>query len=234
MIKQEHDCLRLSRRSATVLLVCLICVVGWRRASAQGHGTQPEQGPARNLATATPVNNASQKANVSPQPSSPAPALTAADAEAFLDGVMPMQLAREDIAGAVVLVVKDGKVLLAKGYGYSDVKKRTPVSPDGTLFRTGSVSKLFTWTAVMQLVEQGKIDLNRDVNDYLDFKIPTKFGKPITVKDLMTHTPGFEETAEDLFLAKASDLKPMDEYLKAHLPERVYPPGFTGIRYAIC
>ena len=227
MIKQEHDCLRLSRRSATVLLVCLICVVGWRRASAQGHGTQPGQGPARNLATATPVNHASQKANVSPQPSSPAPALTAADAEAFLDGVMPMQLAREDIAGAVVLVVKDGKVLLAKGYGYSDVKKRTPVSPDGTLFRTGSVSKLFTWTAVMQLVEQGKIDLNRDVNDYLDFKIPTKFGKPITVKDLMTHTPGFEETAEDLFLAKASDLKPMDEYLKAHLPERVYPPGVT-------
>ena len=82
--------------------------------------------------------------------------LTVADLDAFLDGFLPMQLEREDIAGAVVLVVKDGTILFAKGYGYSDVEKKTPVTVDATLFRPGSVSKLFTWTAVMQLVEQGR------------------------------------------------------------------------------
>src|SRR5476651_1940644 len=117
--------------------------------------------------------------------------LTAADVHAFLDGFVPMQLEREDLAGAVVLVVKDGAIFFAKGYGYSDVDKKTPVTVDGTLFRPGSISKLFTWTAVMQLVEQGKLDLDRDVNEYLDFKIPPKFGKPITLRQIMTHTPGF-------------------------------------------
>ena len=101
--------------------------------------------------------------------------LSQSDLEAFLDGIMPQQLAREDLAGAVISVVKDGKVIFAKGYGYADVEKRIPVTADNTLFRPGSISKLFTWTAIMQLVEQGKLDLDRDVNDYLDFKIPANF-----------------------------------------------------------
>jgi CubicO group peptidase (beta-lactamase class C family) len=153
--------------------------------------------------------------------------LTAPDVSAFLDGVMPLQLAREDIAGAVVMVVKDGKVLFAKGYGYSDVSKKTPVSADSTLFRPGSISKLFTWTAVMQLVEQGKIDLDKDVNVYLDFKIEDKFGKPITMRNIMTHTPGFEETAENLFIPDAKDLVSLGDYVKAHQPQRIFPPGVT-------
>jgi CubicO group peptidase (beta-lactamase class C family) len=153
--------------------------------------------------------------------------LTAADVESFLDGVMPLQLGREDIAGAVIAVVKDGKVLFAKGYGYSDVAKRTPVSPDATLFRPGSISKLFTWTSVMQLVEQGKLDLDRDVNQYLDFKIPDTYPKPITLRNIMTHTSGFEETVKELFLPDVKDLKPLDDYLKTHLPQRIFPPGVT-------
>jgi CubicO group peptidase (beta-lactamase class C family) len=76
--------------------------------------------------------------------------MTAADVEAFLDGLLPLQLQREDIAGAVVVVVKDGKVLFEKGYGYADVATRKPVTADATLFRPGSISKLFTWTSVMQ------------------------------------------------------------------------------------
>ena len=95
-----------------------------------------------------------------------------ADVNAWLDGYMPYALKSGDIAGAVVVVVKDGQVLTERGYGYSDVEKRTPVDPALTLFRPGSVSKLLTWTAVMQLVEQGKIDLDADINQYLDFKIP--------------------------------------------------------------
>jgi CubicO group peptidase (beta-lactamase class C family) len=161
-------------------------------------------------------------------PSSPQVApLTKDDVEAFLDGFMPMQLQRENIAGAVVLIVKDGKVLFAKGYGFSDVKARKPVNVDATLFRPGSISKTFTWTAVMQLVEQGKLDLNRDVNDYLDFKIPATFGKPITLLDIMTHTPGFEEQIKDLFVTNAADVRPLNQYLTSHLPRELYPPGST-------
>jgi len=152
------------------------------------------------------------------------PELTATDLEAFLDGLMPTQLERENVAGAVVAVVKDGKVLLVKGFGYSDMDKRTPVTSDATLFRPGSISKLFTWTSVMQLVEQGRLDLDKDVNDYLDFKIPPAFGKSITLRDIMTHTPGFEETARDLFVADAKQLTPLDQYLKDHLPNRIFPP----------
>ena len=153
--------------------------------------------------------------------------LSQSDLEAFLDGMMPLQLAREDIAGAVISVVKDGKVLFARGYGYSNVEKKTPVSADSTLFRPGSISKLFNWTSIMQQVELGKLDLDRDVNDYLDFKIPATFPKPITLRDIMTHIPGFEETVQELFVRDASELKPLDQYLKEHLPVRVFPPGTT-------
>ena len=155
----------------------------------------------------------------------PAREMTADDAGAFLDGIIPQQLERENIGGATVSVVKDGKLLFAKGYGYSDVATKAPVSPEKTLFRPGSVSKLFTWTAVMQMHEQGKIDLDRDVNEYLDFKIPDAFGKPITMKHLLTHTPGFEEQVKDLFATEPTT--DLGGYLKTHIPARIFPPGTT-------
>src|SRR5207245_3094640 len=94
--------------------------------------------------------------------------------------------------------------------------------PDNTLFRAGSSSKRFTWTAVMQQVEQGKLDLDRDVNEYIDFKIPAAYGKPITLRNLMTHTPGFEETVQALFVSDAKDLTPLDTYLKEPLPASIF------------
>ncbi len=150
--------------------------------------------------------------------------MTATDVEAFLDGLVPLQLQDDDIAGATISIVKDGKLLFAKGYGYADVEKKKPVSAQETLFRPGSVSKLFTWTAVMQLFEQGKLDLDRDLNDYLDYKIPDAFGKPITLKNILTHTPGFEEQIKDLFSNDSSKLN-LGQYLKTHIPARIYPPG---------
>ncbi|MDQ3747415.1 MAG: beta-lactamase family protein [Acidobacteriota bacterium] len=150
--------------------------------------------------------------------------LTAVDVEAFLDGIVPLQLEREDVAGATVAIVKDGKLLFSKGYGYADVKNKKPVSAEETLFRPGSVSKLFVWTAVMQLAEQGKLDLDRDINEYLDFKIPDAFGQPITLKNIMTHTAGFEEQVKDLFaLDKPSPN--LGEYVKTHVPQRIFAPG---------
>jgi CubicO group peptidase (beta-lactamase class C family) len=152
-------------------------------------------------------------------------ALTADDLDAFMDGYMPLALARGDIAGSVVVVVKDGHVLFEKGYGVSDVDKQTPVDPQTTMFRPGSVSKLFTWTAVMQLVEQHKLDLDADVNTYLDFQIPPAFGKPVTLRNLMTHTPGFEETIRGLFTTDPKNLITLGQALKASVPQRVFPPG---------
>ena len=151
--------------------------------------------------------------------------LDAADVNAWLDGFMPQALAVGNIAGAVVVVVKDGQVLTQRGFGVSDVATRAPVDPARTLFRTGSTSKLYTWTAVMQLVEAGKLGLDTDVNTYLDFKIPPAFGKPITLRDLMTHTAGFEEHAKHLFVPNASDLKPIGDYVKSWVPPRIFPPG---------
>jgi CubicO group peptidase (beta-lactamase class C family) len=153
--------------------------------------------------------------------------MTAADVEAFLDGLVPAQLGPADVAGAVVVVVKDGKVLFGKGYGFADVEKRVPVDWQTTLFRPGSISKLFTWTAVMQLVEKGKLDLDADVNTYLDFKVPEAFGKPITLRDIMTHTPGYEDYAKDLIVGDAKMLVPLGDHLKTHQPRRIFPPGST-------
>lgn len=157
-----------------------------------------------------------------------APQLTRADVAAWLDGFMPFTLRTGDIAGAVVVVVKDGEILVQKGYGYSDVEKRTPVDPERTLFRPGSVSKLFTWTAVMQQVEQGKLDLDADVNTYLDFKLPDLDGKPITMRHIMTHTPGFEEAFKRLIMdADDKGVQDLGEYVKESVPARIYAPGST-------
>ena len=173
------------------------------------------------------VPPAAVKASASEGATAKAHDLTADDVGTFLDGLMPLEIEHADIAGAVVAVVKDGKLLLARGYGYADVAKKEQVSPETTLFRPGSISKLFTWTAVMQQVEQGKLDLDRDVNDYLDFKIPPAFGKPITLRNIMTHSTGFEETVKDLFVGSAEDLRPIPDYLRVHMPARIFPPGMT-------
>lgn len=160
-------------------------------------------------------------------PVSTTPRLTAADVEAWTDGFMPYALQRGDVAGAVVVVVKDGQVLFRKGYGYADVAARTPVDPERTLFRPGSVSKLVTWTAVMQQVEQGKIDLDADINTYLDFEIPPFEGQPVTMRQVMTHTTGMEETARLLITADEKHLLSLGDTLKHWVPTRIYAPGST-------
>lgn len=162
-----------------------------------------------------------------PPPASGARDLNAADVDAWLDGYMPFALRSNDIAGAVVTVVKDGQVIAARGYGYADIAHRKPVDPATTLFRPGSVSKLVTWTAVMQQVEAGKIDLDADINTYLDFKIPPRNGKPVTMRQIMTHTGGFEEAMKDLITDKPNGLIPLGPYLKRWTPTRIFDAGTT-------
>ncbi|MGI4797498.1 MAG: serine hydrolase domain-containing protein [Janthinobacterium lividum] len=164
------------------------------------------------------------------QPLPPAPAahsLTKADVDSWLDGYMPYALRVDDIAGVEVAVVKDGQILTTRGYGYADVAKRIKVDPDRTLFRLGSVSKLVTWTAVMQLVEKHKLDLDQDVNAYLDFTIPPFEGKPITLRQIMTHTAGFAERGKDISFYDESNRQPLGVFLKAWIPPRIFAPGTT-------
>ena len=147
--------------------------------------------------------------------------------EAFFDGVLHVGMSEHHVTGAAISIVKDGQVLFAKGYGYQDVEKRTPVDTRTTLFRIGSTSKLFTWTAVMQLVEAGKLDLDADVNRYLKgLQLPAAFGKPITLRHILTHTAGFEEGFLGYLVQDDPQLQvPIETAMKIHMPARVRPPG---------
>jgi CubicO group peptidase (beta-lactamase class C family) len=152
-----------------------------------------------------------------------APALTRADVDAWLDGLMPAMMHAGDIPGGIVTVVKNGQVLTTRGYGYADVATRRTVDPRSTLFAFGSVSKVFTATAVMQLVEQGKVDLDADVNRYLDFRLPPRDGRPITLRQLLTHTAGFEEKLQHIVGRRP--MMPLDRYMKEWVPARIFPAG---------
>jgi CubicO group peptidase (beta-lactamase class C family) len=151
-----------------------------------------------------------------------------AELEAFLDDLLVRQMDEYHVAGAAVSVVKDGQLFFAKGYGYADLEDGVPVDPERTMFRIGSVGKTFTWTAVMQLVEQGKLDLDADINTYLDFRIPATYPQPITLKHLMTHTSGFEDRLFGSVVSDAKDVAPVREWLISHISARVRPPGDTG------
>ncbi len=160
-----------------------------------------------------------------------APSENPKELEAFMDGLIYSQMKEQDIVGVTLAVVQDGKIILLKGYGFADLENQIPVDPSKTLFRTGSTSKLFTWTAVMQLVEAGMLDLDADVTEYLDFNLPDRLiGKntapePITLKHLLTHTSGFEDLGSGLFVLSAEDLLSLEHYLKNNIPARIFPPG---------
>ena len=174
---------------------------------------------------------AAQGANVSPHkniyaapPQAPGPTDTA-ELEVFLDDLFAKAMEEYHIAGAAIAVVKDGKLFFAKGYGFADIENKIPVDPEQTVFHVGSNSKLFTWTAVMQLAEQGKVDLDTDVNTYLDFHIPNTFPQPVTLKHLMTHTSGFAERWLESLASDESELMSVREWVVSNMPARLYPPG---------
>ena len=148
-----------------------------------------------------------------------------AELEAFLDDFFATTMEQYHIAGAAMAVVKDGKVFFTKGYGYKDIANGIPVDPEETMFRVGSNTKPFTWTAVMQLAEQGKADLDADVNTYLDFRVPDTFPQPITLKHLMTHTSGFGERWLESLVSDDSELISEREWLVSNMPARIFAPG---------
>ncbi|NNF34998.1 MAG: serine hydrolase [Saprospiraceae bacterium] len=144
----------------------------------------------------------------------------------FMDGTIKTIMEKEHINGVTVSIVQHDSIYWSKGYGYADLKKNTEVNPKKTLFRMGSVSKLFVWTAVMQLYEDGLINLDADITSYIDdFEIPGGYEEPITMKNLMTHTPGFEDYYFNLFSLDSLPPESLGANLNEHMPERVRPPG---------
>ncbi len=146
--------------------------------------------------------------------------------ETYLDNFFADEMPRYHITGATFSIVKEGQLFFSKGYGFTTTAKNVPVSPTKTIFRVGSVSKLFVATAIMQLAEQGKLRLDDPVNRYLaGFKLSENFGRPVTIADLLTHTAGFEDREIGITTLNKADQLPLGEYLKQRLPELVEPPG---------
>ncbi|NPD89302.1 MAG: beta-lactamase family protein [Asgard group archaeon] len=149
-----------------------------------------------------------------------------AELEVFLDTIIPEYLEDYSVAGATFSMVKDGSVFLEKGYGYADSVSTTPIVSNETIFRIGSISKLFTATAIMQLVEDGLLDLDVDVNNYLTaFKIPDTYDEPITLRHLLTHTAGFEIADIQSLHSSSQTVLPLEDLLAERIPDRVRPPG---------
>jgi CubicO group peptidase (beta-lactamase class C family) len=228
--------IRRPRRTLSALLLALALPLALGLAFAQPD--DPSRGearpPASEAAPAEPETPAepevSEPVAADEAPAAEAPgdpkALDPADLEAFIGGLVNAQLEARNIPGAVVTVVQGGEIVFARGYGWADAGAREPVDPDTTLFRIGSVSKLFTYTAAMQLAEEGLLDLEADVTTYLpELEIPATYDEPIRVWHLMTHTAGFEEHADELFAREAEAMRPLHEILAEQLPARVRPPG---------
>jgi len=146
--------------------------------------------------------------------------------EAFVDGVVDGQMKALDVPGVTVSIVKDGQVLLAKGYGLADVENNIPVSAESSIFNIASVSKTFIYTAAMQLYEQGKLDFDTDINAYLkDFQVPATFEGPITVRHLLSHTAGFEDGFLGFLVKQEPTTLSLRQAVKKYRMQRVNPPG---------
>ncbi|MEK5145846.1 serine hydrolase domain-containing protein [Psychrobacillus sp. FSL K6-4615] len=154
------------------------------------------------------------------------------DIEKTVDEIMDKYIGKE-IPGAAISIVKDGEFVLLKGYGQSDIETKSPVDPEKTVFEAASVSKVYTWSAIMQLVEKGKLDLHEDIKEYLpkDY-LNLEFNKKITLLDLMNHTAGFEDKAENLLTYQPEKLIPLKDFLtNKNQPKQVFEPG-TVISYS--
>lgn len=144
----------------------------------------------------------------------------------YIEGTIEAQMALEDIQAVTVSVVKDGEVVYANGFGMQDIEEGIAVNPETSLFRIGSTSKLFTWLAVMQQVERGNLDLDTDVNEYLDFDIPATYEEPITLRHILSHTAGFEDGGLGYLIHSYPDKGPeLAVAMEKYIPARVNPPG---------
>ena len=159
------------------------------------------------------------------RPKGPTPKIDATELAVFVDSIVTAQLEKEHIPGAVFVLVQNGRVVYQRGYGFADIASRRPVDPERTIWRIGSISKVFTATAVVQLADRGRVRLTDDVNQYLrGFKVPNTFPEPVRVWHLLTHTAGFDEIRPGTRAETAAGLLPICDFVSNRLV-RLRPPG---------
>lgn len=200
-----------------IALVCGLLIVADGRATALdaegalARGNVVGQG-------ATPIDP--------PAPTSTEDGATDEEIAAFIEDYLAGAVDSGGLPGVAVVVVRRGRVILERAYGVADYDERRPVLIDETLFHQASISKTFIWLLVLQLLEDGRLDLDRDVNAYLDFEIPAAFGEPITMRHLMTHTSGFADRWWGMESRNGS-VAPFGQVLRQNVPERIFRPGST-------
>lgn len=216
------------RRSTLIKLICcgiltlLLFSLSGQPYLAQGEPTQTSQLP---ILTPEPSEPVEPEQVAPPRPTRSGPT-DPQEVEAFIDKFFAQEMQDENVPGAVVALVRDGNILFTKGYGYADVEQKIPVVPDKTLFRVASLSKLVTSTAVMQLHEQGVLDLHKDVNQYLKrFQIENPYPEPVTAANLMTQTDGSSQQLFGLAARTASEMLPLEKFIPKHMPPIVSRPG---------
>jgi len=152
--------------------------------------------------------------------------LTPEEVESFLEKFTSENMDAYDVPGLAFVMVKDGELFFSKGYGYADVEGQVPFDPERTIVRGGSLVKTVTALAVMQLAEQGKLDLDADVNQYLTrLQVPNTYDAPVTARQLLHYTAGFDGRFIGIRVESADEIVPLDDYLADHLTDRVRPPG---------
>lgn len=170
----------------------------------------------------TPAAQSDAQASPGPDSSSTGPNRT----RDYVDGLLNGLITAGEIPGATIVVIQNGQISHKAGYGFADIRNRTKVDPDKTLFRVASISKLFTATAVMQIAEQGRVDLNADVNTYLPaFKIAGAYPEPVTLANLLTHTAGFDDRYRGMAAPLAAPVETLVHHLSRAMPPRVLPPN---------
>ncbi|MGD8404164.1 MAG: serine hydrolase [Anaerolineales bacterium] len=169
-----------------------------------------------------PVQSATALSTQSPEQV----AVTPEAVEAFLNDFSSVYMEELDVPGLAFVMVKDGSVFVSKGYGFADVENQVPFDPEQTIVRAGSIVKTVTALALVQLAEQGEIDLDADVNQYLThFQIPDTFNEPITARQLLHYTAGLDNRFIGIRVETQDEILPLSEYFAQRLPDRVRPPG---------
>jgi uncharacterized protein (TIGR02246 family) len=196
---------------------------------AQKRGEQTRTGEGKFVVVARQVKSGDWRFHIDSYSDLPRPqtnsSIRAEDLENLFDPIFAAQMPQLGIPGAVIAVVKDGKIIFAKGYGVADVDKKTPVVADKTIFRIGSISKVFTALAVMQMADAGKLNLTDDVNKYLkSVTVPNTFPEPVTFASLLTHTSGLDEISPGRRTSIEAEVIPLGAFLKTRIVRRA-PPG---------
>lgn len=131
----------------------------------------------------------------------------------------------KEIAGLTTIIVS-GDQIIHKMAGYADIEEQIPIDED-TIFEWGSVSKILIWISVLQLIEADQLDLEADIKTYLpnDFHLPQKFEEPITLRHLMHHAAGFDDSYTDLMVHRPDKQRTFREVLEEADIQQVFPPG---------